>query len=151
MFEVAVQLLVVLVQFVQTYVVGPFEHDAVSAMFCPTVGAVLLAEIVHAGGAVADCCQLTVAEAGGLLPAELVATTEYVTLPEALEFALHVLVVLEQPCHAYVVEASVFVHDAVSVTFVPITGEVLLVLSVHEGAAPPPPPPPPLPPQFTVR
>jgi hypothetical protein len=62
---------------------------AVIVIGCPTRGVALLETRAHTGTGVSLGSQLTEMETGGLLPAALLATSSYVTLPGVVRVAVH--------------------------------------------------------------
>jgi hypothetical protein len=79
--------------------VGPLLHVAVSVTFVFTVAVRLVAVTVQTGGEVAGAIQFTLTDAGGLLPAALVATSEYVLDPATEPASVHDDVVELQLVH----------------------------------------------------
>ena len=110
-------------------------HEAVSVRFELTIGDVVLGDTVHTGGAVGGDCQLTDTCADGLLPAALVAISEYTFGPALAAESTHDDVVDEHPVQVKVVGLSE--HVAVIVTFVPSSGVGLLADSEQNGTGGP--------------
>ena len=71
---------------------------AVSVTVAPTCALLVLALSEQTGGGM--LCQVTVTEAGALVPALLVAATENVRAPGVAKLVVHVLVVDVQLTHA---------------------------------------------------
>ena len=115
---------------VQMYLVGEPEQVAVSVIIELTIGAVALLFSVQLGGA--GGCQVTDVDAEGLAPTALVATTEYVAGPAVADVAEHVDPAPAQFVHAY--DVGLPLHEATSVTLVPVVGVALLALTEHAGA-----------------
>ena len=79
---------------------------------------------------------MTVALAGGLAPAVLRATTEYVTAPTALDVTVHVEVALEHPVHVKTEGAPLQV--AVRMSALPTVGVLSDAVTTQAGTGPGP-------------
>ena len=100
-------------------------------MFWPTVGVVLVAAIVHTGGAVIGPVHCTVTLAMVPAPAPLEATSVYSLVPATARESVQLGPFDAQPLQTY--DVGLLVHDAEIVTVEPVGGVGLLEDSGEDG------------------